>query len=296
MELITDKVYEVREFYDWALSVSDDRVKDWFLMQAYTPTIVLTVVYLIAVWLGPKLMENREPFQLKTPLFIYNIVLVIINFHICSELFLSSWRLNYSYSCQPVSYTDDPNEMRIAKALWWFYFSKLVEMLDTIFFVLRKKKNQISFLHVYHHASMFPIWWIGVKWVAGGQSCFGAMMNSFIHVVMYTYYGLSAMGPGIQKYLWWKRYLTMLQLIQFATGMTHAVVSLWLHCNFPEWMHWALLLYAFSILLLFLNFYFHAYIKAKQRKVLKDGGEKQDLFEVAKLFNIHSPPHECERK
>ena len=59
--------------------------------------------------------------------------------------------------------------LQIAKALWWFYFSKLVEMLDTIFFILRKKDNQVSFLHVYHHATMFPIWYIGVKWVAGGQ-------------------------------------------------------------------------------------------------------------------------------
>ena len=58
---------------------------------------------------------------------------------------------------------------QIAKALWWFYFSKCVEMMDTIFFILRKKNNQVSFLHVYHHATMFPIWWIGVKWVAGGQ-------------------------------------------------------------------------------------------------------------------------------
>lgn len=42
-------------------------------------------------------------------------------------------------------------------------------MMDTFFFVLKKKNNQISFLHVYHHATMFPIWWIGIKWVAGGQ-------------------------------------------------------------------------------------------------------------------------------
>ena len=59
--------------------------------------------------------------------------------------------------------------LQIAHALWWYYFSKLIEFLDTIFFVLRKKNNQISFLHVYHHATMFPIWWIGIKWTAGGQ-------------------------------------------------------------------------------------------------------------------------------
>jgi hypothetical protein len=40
-----------------------------------------------------------------------------------------------------------------------------------------------------------------------------AMANSFIHVLMYTYYGLSAMGPHIARYLWWKKYLTILQLV-----------------------------------------------------------------------------------
>jgi hypothetical protein len=41
------------------------------------------------------------------------------------------------------------------------------------------------------------------------------ILNSFIHVIMYTYYGLSACGSRIQKYLWWKRYLTQAQLVRF---------------------------------------------------------------------------------
>jgi hypothetical protein len=44
-----------------------------------------------------------------------------------------------------------------------------------------------------------------------------AMANSFIHVLMYTYYGLSALGPHIAKYLWWKKYLTILQLVSSMT-------------------------------------------------------------------------------
>jgi len=39
------------------------------------------------------------------------------------------------------------------------------------------------------------------------------MINSFVHVLMYTYYGLSALGPHMQKYLWWKKYLTRVQLV-----------------------------------------------------------------------------------
>ena len=39
-------------------------------------------------------------------------------------------------------------------------------------------------------------------------------LNSFIHVIMYTYYAVAALGPQYQKYLWWKRYLTFLQIVR----------------------------------------------------------------------------------
>nr|QCF41171.1 Elovl4_a [Sinonovacula constricta] len=267
MEVVVDKYNDFREFYDWALSVSDKRVENWFLMQGYTPTLVITAFYVLLVTvIGPKFMANREPYKLKWPIVIYNFVCIAINFHIFSELLYNSTMVGYNYSCQTVDYSDNPYEVRIAKALWWFYFSKCVEMLDTVFFVLRKKNNQISFLHVYHHATMFPIWWMGVKWVAGGQSFFGAMVNSFIHVIMYTYYGIAALGPQYQKYLWWKRYLTIIQLIQFNIGIIHAAQSLIMRCDFPLWMQYALVFYAFTILCLFLNFYFQAYIKSQRKK------------------------------
>ena len=85
------------------------------------------------------------------------------------QLLVGTTQAGYSYSCQQVYYSREPAEVRVAGALWWFYFSKLLEFMDTFFFILRKKNGQISFLHVYHHATMFPLWWIGVKWVAGGQ-------------------------------------------------------------------------------------------------------------------------------
>lgn len=42
---------------------------------------------------------------------------------------------------------------------------------------------------------------------------FIGLVNTFVHIVMYSYYGLAAIGPHMQKYLWWKRYLTSLQLV-----------------------------------------------------------------------------------
>ena len=49
------------------------------------------------------------------------------------------------------------------------------------------------------------------------------MMNSFVHVVMYAYYGLSAFGPTVQKYLWWKKHITCIQLVGI-TG-SHSMID-----------------------------------------------------------------------
>ena len=40
------------------------------------------------------------------------------------------------------------------------------------------------------------------------------MLNCFVHTIMYTYYLLSALGPALRPFLWWKKYLTMLQLVR----------------------------------------------------------------------------------
>jgi len=42
---------------------------------------------------------------------------------------------------------------------------------------------------------------------------FSAFLNSGVHILMYTYYMLSAMGPQVRKYLWWKKYMTVIQLV-----------------------------------------------------------------------------------
>ncbi|MBZ3884508.1 Elongation of very long chain fatty acids protein 5 [Sciurus carolinensis] len=86
--------------------------------------------------------------------------------------------------------------------------------MDTFFFILRKNNHQITVLHVYHHATMFNIWWFVMNWVPCGHSYFSATLNSFIHVLMYSYYGLSSVR-SMRPYLWWKKYITQGQLVQF---------------------------------------------------------------------------------
>ncbi|KAJ8403293.1 hypothetical protein AAFF_G00355100 [Aldrovandia affinis] len=209
----------------------DSRVRGWLLLDSYLPTLAFTLVYLLIVYLGPLYMKDRPAYSLKKVLIVYNFAVTILSLYMLIELICSSWAGGYRLQCQSLHGAGD-GDVRVAKVLWWYYFSKLIEFLDTMFFVLRKKNNQISFLHVYHHASMFNIWWCVLNWIPCGQSFFGPTLNSFIHVLMYSYYGLSTI-PSMHKYLWWKRYLTQAQLVQFVLTITHTLSAVVAPCGFP---------------------------------------------------------------
>lgn len=55
----------------------------------------------------------------------------------------------------------------MAKFVWWTIILKIFELIDTFIFVLRKKKNQTTFLHIYHHAMVVLVAWMATKWAAG---------------------------------------------------------------------------------------------------------------------------------
>jgi elongation of very long chain fatty acids protein 4 len=67
---------------------------------------------------------------------------------------------------------------------------------------------------VYHHSTILAASYFGDKYVGGGNSFILLLLNSLVHTVMYAYYGLAALGPHMQPYLWWKMYLTQLQLVK----------------------------------------------------------------------------------
>ncbi len=65
---------------------------------------------------------------------------------------------DYNLSCQPVDYSESPTALRAASALWGYYALKGLELLDSAFFALRGKYSHLTFLHVYHHSTMFCLW------------------------------------------------------------------------------------------------------------------------------------------
>ncbi|XP_046669192.1 elongation of very long chain fatty acids protein AAEL008004-like [Homalodisca vitripennis] len=248
-------------------SISDPRVNDWPLMSSPIPTVAMVAAYLyVVIFLGPRVMANRKPFKLNNILIVYNAAQVIFSLVMLWEHLMSGWLLEYSYKCQPVDYSHNPSALRMASLCWWYYISKLTEFVDTLFFVLRKKDNQISLLHLYHH-SLTPIeTWVCVKFLAGGHGTFSNLVNNLVHVIMYFYYMMSALGPQYQKYLWWKKHLTTLQLAQFTLVFVHSAQVLIFDCGYPKLVAAFLLVHSTIFFVLFLDFYNQAY-KQSQKKL-----------------------------
>lgn len=249
----------------------DPRTKDWFLSGSILPLFTILVTYLyFCLYAGPRFMKDRKPFELRNTLIVYNAANVLLSVYLVYEALEAGWRKYYSFTCEPVDYSNNPLAVRMAGAVWFYYMCKLIELMDTVFFVLRKKQNQVSFLHMYHHTMMPFAAFIGTKYFAGGQSTLLGLINSFIHVVMYFYYMMSAMGPQYQKYLWWKRYLTVMQMIQFGIVFVHTFqVQFYPTCQYPKAIAALLSINALLFFYMFASFYVKAYTR-KDSKLLSD--------------------------
>lgn len=260
-------VSSVLAWYNYLMvDLRDPRADSLPLMSSIWPTTIICILYVFFCKVaGPWFMKNREPYNIKGFIIAYNMFQTLFSLW----GFVQGWRFyvsgNYSWICQPVDYSNDPEALRALNLAWLFYMAKFLDMFDSFFFVLKKKFSHLSFLHVYHHA-MMPWWcWFGPRFVGGGNSGLVGFVNALVHTVMYLYYLLAACGPRIQKYLWWKRYLTKLQMGQFVLVFCHQLVYSHVDCGFPKICIVLMAFHAFIFFVLFANFYFFAYINQKKK-------------------------------
>eukprot|EP00850_Spirogloea_muscicola_P018781 SM000176S03112 [mRNA] locus=s176:61382:63446:+ [translate_table: standard] len=171
-----------------------------------------------------------------------------------------AWTHRYSLWGNPYV----PGHPKMALLIYTFYVSKLYEFMDTAIMLLRRNLRQVSYLHIYHHASISFIWWIMAYRCPGGDSYFSAGFNSFIHVIMYAYYLLAATiakePQRRKKYLFWGKYLTMLQMLQFVSFIGQAIYGLVRPGLYPRGLSRLLFFYSLSLLLFFGDFFFRKHI------------------------------------
>ncbi|CAH2051896.1 unnamed protein product, partial [Iphiclides podalirius] len=261
-------VGNVTVYYNYVNNeLADPRTNKFLLVSTPLPIILILFLYhrFVRVW-GPAYMANRPPYKLKEVIVIYNIVQIILSGFLALQCLLMLYMPGYySVWCQKINYEDTPIERLVIERVWLYYFIKIVDLLDTVFFVLRKKFSQVSFLHVYHHMGMCLLGFIGTKYVPGGHGIMLGFINSWVHAVMYTYYLISIVRPQwVQQ--WWKKYITQMQILQFLLLILHFGHILFEpSCGYPKWVSFLFLPHNIFILFLFMDFYIKEYIHKKKK-------------------------------
>jgi len=233
---------------------------------------------------GPKMMERREAFDLKPLIRFYNFSMVLLNAYL---FYHASPFLNFGLHCWGCKQAVQPMVRESIPVVWLVLVSRFFDFFDTMFFVLRKKFSHVSFLHVFHH-TVVPIgFWIGIKFAFFPVCCFIPYLNLVVHVIMYSYYGLSTFGPRVQKYLWWKKYLTRLQILQFLIALVHSLQPLYLQqCTFPAIFVMGQTAGAVLFLWLFVSFYIKAYTMQRQSSV---AAPKQSELKIPSKHKLAEP-------
>jgi len=224
-------------------------------METFTYHLSNTAVPLIgsACYLGlikglHTLMKDKKPIAVpKMVLLLYNLVQVLVNGYVA---YVIAAAVNgYVFA---IGLRDTPD---VRYGVYLHYLCKYLDMIDTMIIVLRKKDEQLSFLHLWHHASIGVVWgWVVSTWPTGAEGgsaayCYGAWVNACVHVIMYAYYGVTALGVKLPPPL--KKAVTTVQLTQFASCIIIAVAALFLDVT-PVFYNGVQVAYHIGMLRLFL--------------------------------------------
>lgn len=101
----------------------------------------------------------------------------------------------------------------MAEMIWWFMIFKLTYFVESINYAL--SKNHLNALYyVSHHASIPICIWFLTKFLPGGHSTFFGLINSFIHIIILSYYVLIGFLPKIKERTknYWPMAYTIIQV------------------------------------------------------------------------------------
>ncbi|KAH8025908.1 hypothetical protein HPB51_014103 [Rhipicephalus microplus] len=216
----------------------DPRTVDWKLAGnvPFITTVILFYIYVVK-FVGPRFMKGREPFKCLRPLImVHNAAMIVVNVYF---LFAIGSRTHFgggaSFFCQGLDLSGSTTSI--------------------------EKDSHVSVLHVGHHVMVVFTGWFGLTYGPDGQAVLMVHVNTFVHVVMYTYYFLTLLGPRFMRYLWWKRYLTQLQIAQFIFMLVHAPIPLFVDCGYPPAQVLVIMSQVAFYFVMFVRFYMQAYRK-----------------------------------
>lgn len=226
-------------------------------------------VFAVYLWLVykflPKFMSTRKPYNLTFIIRCYNIFQIIA----CSLFIKEVHRIGFSFKnvwkCIPSDGEITSELFEISSIHWYFIILRMIEFIETIFFMLRKKFNQVSTLHVYHHVSTVALLYISVKYSAAMMEVYITAINSLVHVIMYAYYFFSSFESCRKITNFVKPYLTSIQILQLTSILIHCIIAVQPSCKTVHVIFYPQILNMTLLLTLFIKFYVKSFIKRKQK-------------------------------
>lgn len=262
---------------DWEKNFDFKASVDTIGDNPHVPFIIALLIYLPIVYFGQIIMSKREAFNLKPFLIGWNSALAVFSIvgfcRTIPEMLYTYEKFGFYHSLCNNSYKNS------AEARFWIYLfiiSKIPELGDTLFLVLKKQK--LIFLHVYHHATVLIYSWFVYAYLIAPARWF-CCMNFGIHALMYSYYALKALPNLIRIPKWVSMIITALQTLQMVVGSFIVMVSSYMkltgsECHITITMSIFGLLMYMSYLVLFARFFYNAYCSPGRAKIdIKGGAE-----------------------
>eukprot|EP00428_Durinskia_dybowskii_P061986 CAMPEP_0170379334 /NCGR_PEP_ID=MMETSP0117_2-20130122/13290_1 /TAXON_ID=400756 /ORGANISM="Durinskia baltica, Strain CSIRO CS-38" /LENGTH=245 /DNA_ID=CAMNT_0010634771 /DNA_START=160 /DNA_END=898 /DNA_ORIENTATION=+ len=232
--------------------------------------VAAVIIYLQGIRYGTAYMAKVEKaYNLKYILAGWNATLSLFSFiGMCKTVpVVFSILMEHSYESSVCS--DGVSTWRNgASGAWVFFFvlSKIPELFDTMFIILRKKP--LIFLHWYHHVTVLLFCWSAYATAAGSGLYFVAM-NYSVHSIMYAYYCMQILQI-VPK--WFPTVIiTVAQIAQMLIG-TGVCASCWYYVLSGRECHNDIknliagaIMYG-SYLYLFCEFFVNRYFKPKKDK------------------------------
>lgn len=158
--------------------------------------------------------------------------------------------------CNPISH--EPEALVILPTFILFYIQKFIEFFDTWLFILRKSAKQITFLHLFHHASITIVVGFILPFDYNGDMYLPIMLNSFNHLAVYLHYLLATLGIRSP----WSRLITWMQLAQFVIIFLQSLVAYRVGptCGSPDFAKLLMIAYMGSMIVLFARFILQRFV------------------------------------
>ncbi|NXU78633.1 ELOV6 protein, partial [Oreotrochilus melanogaster] len=207
-------------------------------------SVFLAVAYVILVFGIQQFMKGRRAYSLRTPLALWSLGLALLNGiaaqRVWQQLSFILATKGFRHSVCSQSFYVHP----ISK-LWVYLFalSKLLELGDTLFIVLRKK--QLIFLHWFHH------------------------VTSLVGTCMYSYYVLRAAGFQVSRPV--AMAITVSQILQMLGFVVmYALILFWMEeedkvCHTSWGFGFLSFMLCLSFLVLFCNLFLKTYLGSTQK-------------------------------